>query len=155
MDFLPEPFYFPSVALVDYALRYKSKAGRKGTLTSGLDLDEDGQWIDVRNTYKKIRLTTYHHSVPVQELLKEHRWEAFQNGIWGNRPNPDIPEGHVRPTGGAIAAGLDPVLALSCPQSTLQTAPPREGARHHLHHTPCARLFPLLTAKRQPRRRWN
>ncbi len=68
VDFPPEPFYFPSVALLDYALRYKSKAARKGMLTSGLDLDKNGQWKDARGTYKKLKLATYNHSVPVQEL---------------------------------------------------------------------------------------
>ncbi len=73
VDFPPEPFYFPSVTrVIDFALQYKSKANRKGTLTSGLDLDEDGQWRDACNTYRKLKLATYNHSVLVQELLREH-----------------------------------------------------------------------------------
>ncbi len=104
VDFPPEPFYFPSVALIDYTFRYKSKAGRKRTLACGLNLDKDGQWKDACGAYKKLKLTTFHHSVPVQELLREHRWKAFQDGSWGTRPNPDIPKGDVRPLGGATAA---------------------------------------------------
>ncbi len=96
VDFPPEPFYFPSVTHLDFALRYKSKDNRKGALITGLDLDENGQWKDARGTYKKRKLTTYNNSIPVQELLKGHRWKAFQDGQWGNLPNPDIPVGDVR-----------------------------------------------------------
>ncbi len=103
VEFPPEPFYFPSVTSLDYALHYRSKAGRKGTLTCGLVLEKDGQWKDAAGTYKKLKLPTFHHSVPVQELLR-HCWKAFQNGSWGNRPNPEIPEGDVRPPGGTTIA---------------------------------------------------
>ncbi len=72
VDFPPEPFYFPSVASIDYALHYRSKVGRKGTLTCGLTLGKDGQWKDAGSTYKKLKLVTFHHSVPVQELLRDH-----------------------------------------------------------------------------------
>ncbi len=125
MDFPPEPFYLPSVASIDYALRYRSKAGRKGTLTCGLILDKDGQWKDAGGAYKKLKLLTFHHSVPVQELLREHRWMTFQDRFWGNRPNPDIPEGDVRPLGRATdapsgsSAGIElpPIDALDSPIS--------------------------------------
>ncbi len=103
VDFLPEPFYVPSATSLDYALRYQSKASKKGTLTWCLTLEQDEQWKDPAGTYKRLKLPTYHHSIPVQELLRSHRWTAFQEGRWGNRPNPPIPEGDVRPSGGAAS----------------------------------------------------
>ncbi len=125
MDFPPEPFYFPSVALIDYALRYKSKAGRKGKLASGLELDEDSQWREVRQQR------------PSTELLREHCWEAFQNGTWGNRPNPDVPEGDVRPPGRAIAvpsgssAGIE-LPPISAPDSPTSRESTPSSASHSL-----------------------
>ncbi len=104
VDFPQEPFYTPSATVLDYAMRYRSKASKKGTLACGLTLEQDGQWEDPAGMYKKLKLPTYHHSVPVQELLRSHRWAAFQEGRWGNRPNPPIPEGDVRHSGGATAA---------------------------------------------------
>ena len=104
VDFPPGPFYIPNVTALDYALRYDSKAGKKGTLACGLTLDQDGQWEDPAGTYKRLRLPTYHHSVPVQELMRSHRWPDFQERRWGNRPNPPVPEGDVRPPGTATAA---------------------------------------------------
>ncbi len=95
--FPPEPFNFPNATSLDYAMRYRSMESKKGTLT----LEEDGQWKDPAGTYKKLKLPTYQHSVLFQELLHSHRWTAFQDGRWGNRPNPPIPEGDVRPSGGA------------------------------------------------------
>ncbi len=38
VDFSPEPFYVPSATALDYAMRYRSKASKKGTLTCGLTL---------------------------------------------------------------------------------------------------------------------
>ena len=104
VDFPPEPFYVPNVTVLDYAMRYRSKASKKGTLACGLALDREGQWEDPAGAYKRLRLPTYHHSVPVQELMRGHHWPAFQEGRWGNRPNPSIPEGDVRPLEGATAA---------------------------------------------------
>ncbi len=75
--FPPEPFYFPSAPSLDYAMRYRSKAGKKGTLTCGLILEEDGQWNDPAGTYKRLKLPTYQRSVPVQELLRSRHWTAF------------------------------------------------------------------------------
>ncbi len=72
-------------------------------MTGGLILERDGQWKDPAGTYRKLKLPTYHHSVPVQELLRDHRWTAFQNGLWGNWPNPAIPEGDMCPPGGATS----------------------------------------------------
>ncbi len=122
VNFPPEPFYVPNVTALDYALRYRSKAGKKGTLDNGLTLERDGQWDDPAGAYRRLRLTTYHHSVPVQELMRSNRQPAFQEGRWGNRFNPPIPEGDVRPPGGAMAAqsGLDmiqlpPVVASGSP----------------------------------------
>ncbi len=91
VNFPPEPFYVPNVTALDYALRYRRKAGKKGTPDTGLTLKQDGQWDDPAGAYKRLRLTTYHHSVPVQELMRSHRWPAFHEGRWGNRFNPPNP----------------------------------------------------------------
>ncbi len=104
VDFPPEPFYIPNATALDHAMRYRSKASKKGTLACGLALDPDGQWEDPAGAYKRLRLPTYHHSVPVQELMRSHRWPAFQEGRWGNWPNPAVPEGDVHPPGEATAA---------------------------------------------------
>ncbi len=37
------------------------------------------------------------HAVPVQECLKEPRWSAYREGLWGRRPNPLAPAGDLRP----------------------------------------------------------
>ena len=157
VDFPPKPFYFPSVALIDYVLHYRSKAARKGTLTSGLDLDEDGQWKDARNTYKKLKITTYNHSIPVQELLREHRWEAFQNGLRGNQPNSNIPEGDVRLRGRAAAVPSESTAGIELPPVGAPDSPILRGSVPSIYKrpVPCARLFPPLTKKRQPRIRWK
>ena len=122
VNFPPEPFYVPNVTALDYALRYRSKAGKKGTLTCGRTLDQDGQWDDPAAAYKRLRLQTYHHSVPVQELMRSHRRSAFREGRWGNRFNPPIPEGDVRPPGAttAVQPGLN---ASQLPLSTLSGSP--------------------------------
>ncbi len=70
----PEPFYLPNATALDYAMRYCSKASKKGTLACGLALNQDGQWEDPAGGYKRLRLPTYHHSVPVQELMYSHLW---------------------------------------------------------------------------------
>ncbi len=131
VEFPPEPFYFPNATSLDYALCYRSKAGKKGTLTCGLVLEKDGQWKDPAGTYKKLKLPTYHHSVPVQELLRDHHWTAFQDGLWGNRPNPVVPEGDVRPprgvnsgqSGSGTGIELPPVRAPESPISPKSTLP--------------------------------
>ena len=104
VDFPPEPFYVPNATALDYAMCYHSKASKKGTLACGLALDQDGQWEDPAGAYKRLRFPTYHHSVSVQELMRSHHWPAFQEGRWGNRPNPPVPEGDVHPPGEATAA---------------------------------------------------
>ncbi len=101
VNFPPEPFYFPDVNALDYTLRCRSKAGKKGTPTCGLSLEKDGQWKDPAGTYKKLKLSTYQHCVPAQEMLRSHRWTSFREGHWGNRHNPQIPAGDVRPVGAA------------------------------------------------------
>ncbi len=131
VGFPPEPFYFPNATSLDYAMRYRSKAGKKGTLTCGLNLEADGQWKDPAVTYKRLKLPTYQHSVPVQELLRSHHWIAFRDGLWGNRPNPAVPEGDVRPSGGAtsgqsgsgIGIELPPVRAPESPISRRSASP--------------------------------
>ena len=131
VEFPPEPFYFPNATLLDYAMRYRSKAGKKGTLTCSLILEEDGQWKDPAGTYKRLKLPTYQHSIPVQELLRSHRWTAFQDRRWGNRPNPTIPEGDMRqPRGTAIGQSgsgtgieLPPVRAPESPIARRSESP--------------------------------
>ncbi len=138
VDFPPEPFYVPSPTALDYAMRYRSKAGKKGTLTCSLTLEQDGLWKDLAGAYKRLKLPNYHHSVPVQDLMRSHRWPAFQEGRWGNRPNPPIPEGDVRPAGGATTApsGLD---AIELPPATTQGSPVTSAnpspATTHSHQT--------------------
>ncbi len=122
VNFPPEPFYVPNATALDYALRYRSKAGKKGTLTCGLTLRPDGQWDDPAAAYKRLRLTTYHHSVPVQELMRSHRWLAFQEGCWGNRFNPPVPEGDVRPPGATTAAQPGPNV-IQLPPTTAPGSP--------------------------------
>ncbi len=63
------------------------KAGVSGELL------DDGPVKAVTVTYSRLRVPNYGHSVPVQELLKESRWEAFREGRWGNRLNPLPPLG--------------------------------------------------------------
>ena len=123
VEFPPEPFYFPNASALDYALRYRSKAGKKGTLTCGLVLEKDGQWKDPAGTYKKLKLPTYHHSVPVQELLRNHHWTAFQDGRWGNRPNPTIPEGDVCPPRGATIGQSGSGTGIELPPASTPGSP--------------------------------
>ncbi len=137
VDFPPEPFYVPNTTALDYAMRYRSKAGKKGTLACGLTLDRDGQWEDPAGAYKRLKLPTYPHSVPVQELMHSHHWPAFQEGCWGNRSNPPIPKGDVRPLEGATAARSElnvielpptmtsgsPVISVAPSSITVQFAP--------------------------------
>ncbi len=68
--------------------------------------------------------------------MRSHCWPAFREGRWGNRFNPPIPEGDVRPSGGATAApsGLDviqlpptttpgsPVIPMGRPSASAQSA---------------------------------
>ncbi len=136
VNFPPEPFYVPNVTALDYALRYCSKAGKKGTLDNGLTLEQDGQWDDPAGAYRRLKLPAYRHSVPVQELMSSNRWPAFQEGRWGNRFNPPIPEGDVRPPGAtttppsglnviqlpqAITSG-SPVVSVDQPSASAQSA---------------------------------
>ncbi len=131
VDFPPEPFYVPSATTLDYAMRYRSKASKKGTLTCGLTLEQDGLWKDPAATYKKLKLPTYHHSVPVQELLHSPRWPAFREGHWGNQPNPSVPEGDVcpprratsKPSGSGVGIVLPPAGTPESPISQGRTSP--------------------------------
>ena len=104
VNFPPEPFYFPNITALDYALRYRSKADKKGTRAYRLALEQGRQWEDPAAVYRRLKLKTYHHSVPVQELMRDDRWPAFREGRWGNRFNPPIPEGDVRPLRTVTAA---------------------------------------------------
>ena len=55
-------------------------------------------------------------------MLRSHRWPAFQDGRWGNRDNPQIPAGDVRPAGAAVRdpLGLD---VMEPPQATAPGSP--------------------------------
>ena len=65
---------------------------------------EDGRMLkSASKMYGRLKLPGYGHSVPVQELLKEPHWNAYQEGRWGSRPNPPAPIGDVRP---GAAAGV-------------------------------------------------
>ncbi len=136
VNFSPEPFYVLSATALDYALRYRSKASKKGTLTCGLTLEQDGQWKDPEGMYKRLKLPTYQHSMPVQELLRNHRWTAFQEGRWGNRPNPPIPEGDVRPTGGATNEPLGLGVIELPPVRTLDPREPYLTGTRITRHVP-------------------
>ncbi len=65
--------------------------------------------------------------------MRSHRWPAFQEGLWGNRPNPPIPEGDVRPSGATAAQPRLGVIEL--PSATTQGSPvtsvnPSPGTTH-------------------------
>ncbi len=129
IDFPPEPLYFPAVTHLDFALRCWIKAGRKVTILTGLELREDGHLKDARSTHRKLKLVTYNNSVPVQELLMEHRWKAFQEGQWGNRPNPAIPKGDMSPhTSGAETNPAVPGEGIELPPVGLPTSHGSHGS---------------------------
>ncbi len=54
--------------------------------------------------------------------MRSHRWPAFQEGRWGNRFNPPIPEGDVRPPGKATAAQTG-LCMIQLPPATLSGSP--------------------------------
>ncbi len=129
VDFPPEPFYFPDVTHLDFALRYRSKAGRRGTVTTGLELEENGLWKDARGTYRKLKLATYNNSVLVQGLLKEHWWKAFQDVQCGNRSNPAIPERDVHPPAkGAETGPVEPGEGIELPPVSAPASPVSRGS---------------------------
>ncbi len=136
VEFPPEPLYFPNATSLDYAFRYRSKAGKNGTLTCGLILERDGQWKDPAGTYKKLKLPTYHHSVPVQELLRDHHWTAFQDGLWGNQPNPAVPEGDVCPPRGATSGQSGSGTGIELPPARAPETPiSRRSASPAMSHS--------------------
>ena len=92
VDFPLEPFYVPNATALDYAMHYHSKASKKGTLACGLALDLDGQWEDPAGAYKRLRLPTYHHSVPVQELMCSHM-RSIPERTLGQPAQPSSPRG--------------------------------------------------------------
>ncbi len=98
VSFLPEPLYFPDLAHMDHAIRLWKKASQKRPIGMSEETHKDGQLKSVGATYGRLSLPGYHHSVPVQEALKETRWSDFREGHWGNRENPPAPEGDVQPT---------------------------------------------------------
>ncbi len=155
VDFHPETFYVPSATALDYAMRYRSKASKKGTLACGLTLEQDGQWEDPAGTYKKFKLPTYHHSVPVQELLRSHHWPAFREGHWGNRPNPPVPEGGCAHLGKLRVNHPDLTWASHCLQLGPQIVPLHRDAHHLPHPSSSSCLSHPLTERRQPGKPWS
>ena len=154
VNFPPEPFYVPNVTALDYALRYRSKAGKKGTRTCGLTLERDGQWDDPAAAYKRLKLKTYHHSVLVQELMRSHHWPAFKEERWGNRFNPPIPEGDVRPPRTVTAAQprLDVIeLPPTTTSENLSSLWNSHLPAHSLRQISC----PPLTERNWPKKKWS
>ena len=97
VSFPPEPLYFQNLAHTDLAIKVWNKASQRKPLGMNDELHADGRPKGARRTYERLLLPGYHHSVPVQETLKEARWPDFREGHWGNRENPPAPEGDVRP----------------------------------------------------------
>ncbi len=156
IDFPSEPFYVPSAITLDYAMRYRSKASKKGTLTCGLTLEQDGQWKDPAGTYKRLKLPTYHHSVPAQELLRSHHWPAFREGHWGNWPNPPIPEGDVRPSGGAMSGPSESGVGIKLPPVRTPESPISQGRASPATSQPqCSLLSRPLTERKSLRKKWS
>ncbi len=67
--------------------------------------------------------------------MRSHRWPAFREGRWGNRFNPPIPEGDVRPAG--VVNATQPRLAtIELPPTTTAGSPaipvdqPSASAQH-------------------------
>ncbi len=54
--------------------------------------------------------------------MRSHHWPAFQEGRWGNRFNPSIPEGDVRPLGVTTAAQPRPSM-IQLPPATASGSP--------------------------------
>ncbi len=122
--FPPEPFFYPDVEHMERALQYRTKAGKKKVGPSCLELTEGGQIKDPRRTYERLTPPGYSHSVPVQELLREPRWQAYREGQWGHRPNPPVPEGDVRPQPGQdVSAVVAPTAAVDGTQVDEQADP--------------------------------
>ena len=97
VSFPPEPLYFPDLAHMDRAIKVWNKASQRKSLGINDELHADGRPKGARRIYERLLLPSYHHSVPVQETLKEARWPDFREGHWGNRENPPAREGDVRP----------------------------------------------------------
>ncbi len=93
VSFPPEPFYFANLAHLDGVIRVWNKVAHKAKAGVSGELLDDGPVKAVTVPYSRLWVPNYGHSVPVQELLKKSRWEAFQEGRWGNRLNPPPPLG--------------------------------------------------------------
>ncbi len=78
VSFPPEPLYFPSLAHMDRAIQIWNKASQKKPLGMSDELQADGRVKGAKRTYERLSLSGYHHSVPVQEALKEARWPDFR-----------------------------------------------------------------------------
>ncbi len=156
VNFPPEPLYFPDMAHLDLTLCYRTKARGKKTTLTRLELGEDGHLKDAHGTYRKLKLNTYDDSVPVQELLKEHRWRAFWDRQWGQRHNPAIPEGdYARRLEELRLVSLYRERATSCPQWNSQPALVLVGVGSLSMSGHPDRLYPHPTWRRQLWRTWS
>ncbi len=107
VSFPPEPLYFPNVAHMDRAIQVWHKASQRRPLGMSDELHADGRVKGAKRTYERLLLPGYHHSIPIQEALKEAKWPDFPDGQWGNWENPTAPEGDVQP---AIKIEASPVM---------------------------------------------
>ncbi len=97
VSFPPEPLYFPDREHMDGAILAWKKAKQRQPVGLDEETHKDGSLKSAGTTYGRLTLPGYRHSVPVQETLKEARWDDFSKGRWANRENPRDPEGDVRP----------------------------------------------------------
>ncbi len=119
VSFPPEPLYFPDMAHMDRAIRVWKKASQKSPIGMREETHKDGHLKSTGATYGRFSLPGYRHSVPVQEALKEARWSEFREGRWGNRENPQVPEGDVRPAPAKETAPTEEQPATTTSRSAL------------------------------------
>ncbi len=107
VSFPPEPLYFPNRKHLECALRVWKKAKQRRPAGLEEETHQYGSLKSAGTTYRRLTLSGYRDSVPVQEALKETHWADFSKGRWGNRENPRAPDGDVRPAPvpGAIPEG--------------------------------------------------
>ncbi len=116
VSFPPEPFFFVNVVHLDGAVRVKNKVGHAAYLGLQGELGQNQTLKEAHRTYGRVKPPGYGDSVPVQECLKEPRWNAYRERHWGNRINPPAPAGDVRlgamanvPVGERLVAPTAPV----------------------------------------------
>ncbi len=74
---------------MDCAIRVWKKAKQRRPVGMSEETHKDGSLKSAGTTYGRLSLPGYHHSVPVQEALKDVRWADFSEGRWGHRENPE------------------------------------------------------------------